>query len=133
MIPLLIYAQDFKNQELPIYGLKQNYHFQRDNGGKKTVINFWASWCTACVKELAELETLKNNNPSYNYLAINAGEKSKKIKKFIKKYNFSYKILIDKDKKFSKSMGVLELPRTMILDENLKILYNDKIPPKVLN
>jgi thiol-disulfide isomerase/thioredoxin len=125
-------AEKINEVSLPIYNSDKTYHLKNDNGGKKTVVNFWASWCTACIQELDELEQLKKKHPEYNYLAINAGEKKKKIKKFMKKYKFSYQILLDKNKRYSKSMGVLELPKTMVFDSDLTILYNSKVPPKEL-
>ena len=132
LIFLPVNAEKIKDASFPIFGSKEIHHLKKNNLGKKTIINFWASWCTACVKELEELETLKKNYPDYNYVAINAGEKNKKIKKFYKKYKFSYKILLDDKKEFSKSVGVLELPRTIVVDKDLNILYNSAIPPKKL-
>ncbi len=99
---------------------------------KKTLINFWATWCTSCIKELDELEALKKKYPSYDFVAISAGDTKKKIKRFLKKHPWSYRVLMDKDKSISKSLGVLNLPQTWVIDEKGEILYKDPTPPKTL-
>ena len=97
---------------------------------RKVVLNFWASWCKSCIHELKELETLKKNFPNTIFIAINAGENNKKVKKFLKKYKFSYRILMDTNKGYSKSIGVLSLPQTFVIGKNLEILYKADVPPK---
>ncbi len=102
--------------------------------GKKLLINFWATWCTSCIEEIPILHKLKEskNAKNYNFIAISAGDSRKKIKKFIKRHKFNYKILMDKDNSLSKSWGVEALPVTIILDEEQKVIYEGIRPPKAL-
>ncbi len=125
-------AAQIQELNLPEYKTNKQVDLKKEYKGKKIVINFWASWCTACIKELPELEELKSKNSDVVFLAVNAGESLKKIKKFFRKYSFSYRILLDKNKVFSKSIGVLELPQTWVIDSNLKVVYKSDIPPKKL-
>lgn len=106
------------------------YKFSTVLGKKKIVINFWASWCTSCIQELPELRELKEKYPNAEFLGINAGERKNIIKKFLKKYNFPYMILLDKDRALSKSLGVKDLPRTFVIDKSGKIIFDDIRPPK---
>lgn len=98
----------------------------------KIVINFWASWCVACIQEMPELIKLKEKNPKVTFLAINAGESEAKIAKFLKRHSFPYRILMDQDKSYSKGIGVLELPQTIVIDSKRNILYRSHTPPKEL-
>ena len=102
--------------------------------GKKTLINFWATWCTSCVQEIPELHSLKKSSKSsqYNFIAISAGDSEKKVKKFIKRYKFNYKILMDKNSKVTKNWGIDSLPVTIVLGEDGSIIYSDTKPPQVL-
>ncbi|WP_034719082.1 TlpA disulfide reductase family protein, partial [Bacteriovorax sp. DB6_IX] len=68
----------------------------------------------------------------YNFIAINAGDSPKKIKRFIKKYKFKYNILQDRSRELSKSWGIDSLPITVILDSNGKVIYSGIRPPKSL-
>lgn len=99
----------------------------------KIVINFFASWCTACMKEIPELNHLKeqvDKKEKVIFLAINADEKDFKISKFLKKTKFSYLILKDPGLKYSLSIGVDQLPRTFVLDSEKRILYSSDVPPE---
>lgn len=124
----LCFSKTLKSFSLPSY-LDQNeyrYHY-----GKKTVINFWATWCISCIKEIPVLEKLKRENSGVEFLAINAGDSRKKIKKFLKKTGFSYRILMDGSKDFSKGLNIFSLPQTIVVDRNGVIIYHKNIPPKL--
>lgn len=96
---------------------------------KTVVINFFASWCTACIKELPELEAIKKAHPHAIYVAINAGEKPVLVKKFLGKYAFSYQVLLDPTKSVSGKWGIEELPRTLVFKAG-ELIYNEHIPPR---
>lgn len=118
-----------KEINLPIYNSDQQFKFNGKGKGK-ILINFWASWCTSCIQELPILEKLKIDHPKVTFIAINAGESEGKIKKFLKKNTFTYKVLMDKDKSFSKGLGVLSLPQTFVIDASGNVLYHGEVPPK---
>lgn len=101
--------------------------------GKKALINFWASWCTSCVHEIPQLESLKAKyGKDVHFFAINAGEKSNLIERFINKNKFTYTILLDDDRTYSKLVGVNSLPVTIVVDKDLNILYRGFTPPSEL-
>ena len=124
------WAENIKSFSLPEY--ESGDQFDISKISKKTVLNFWATWCTSCIKELDELEALKKKYPDYNFIAISAGDTKKKIKRFLKKNPWSYKVIMDKDKSVSKSLGVLSLPQTWVISEKGEILYKEVTPPKVI-
>ena len=83
-----LYAKQVGDFSLPIYGQDKEFNLKKEaQNYNKIVVNFWASWCTACIKELKELEHLKASNVDKKvlFVAINAGEKKKKIKKVFEK------------------------------------------------
>ena len=122
-------AKELSPFSLPLYGEDKSFDYKP---GKKTLINFWASWCTSCIQEIPELEALKRTYPKAEFLAVNAGDSNRKIKKFLKKTGFSYKVLLDKSKSFSKNLGILSLPKTLVINEKGEITYQDNKPPKEL-
>lgn len=127
----LVYAKSISNIDLPLFGSNKVFKLSSYKN-KKIVINFWASWCTACAQEISELESLKKKYPGAIFIAINAGEKQKNIKRFLNKYKFTYLILEDKNRVFSKNIGINSLPQTIVLGENHEIEYHSHIPPKKL-
>lgn len=130
-LSLNVYAEKIPDFNLPIYNTDSTFHLSEKIKGKKILINFWASWCTSCIHEIPLLEALKaKHEKDVIFVAVNAGEKSNLIDRFLKKYQFSYIILKDEERSFSKSVGVDSLPITIVLDQEGKIIYRDVVPPK---
>ena len=130
-------AGESKNQgklipfKLPIYGKKDQHFDLNQYLGKKTIyINFFATWCTNCIAEIPELHQLMDKYQDVVYVAVNAGERSKKIRKFLKKHPFRFTIVEDKNRKMSEKMGVESLPYSMIISKDKKIVYQSDKPPK---
>jgi thiol-disulfide isomerase/thioredoxin len=125
-------AEKIKMFDLPVFGQDRNVKLAELLKNSKVVLNFWASWCTACAEEIPLLEELKKKNPDVLFIGINAGEKKRKIKKFLKKHKFSYMVLEDNKKAYTKSIGVLSLPQTIVLEQDGTISYHSHIPPKTI-
>lgn len=132
LFSLPINADKLANFTLNDFNTNNPFTLQSQIKGKKTLINFWASWCTSCAKEIPELEDLKTKYGDVNFIAINAGESKNLINKFIKKYKFTYTVLSDPDRLVSKSLGINALPVTIVIDDQLNIVYKDIVPPKEL-
>ena len=45
-----------------------------DHRGKWVVINFWASWCSPCVKELPDFDSLAQEKPEVQFIGVNFEE-----------------------------------------------------------
>ena len=127
-------AKTFKDFTLPVFNSSKRFNLDKALKEKKVLLNFWASWCTSCIQELPELRELKEKyGDDVVFVAINAGEKRFKIKKFLDKYDFPYFILVDKNKELPKSVGVLSLPQTFVIGEGREILYKGDRPPKKID
>jgi thiol-disulfide isomerase/thioredoxin len=61
--------------------------------GKPVVLNFWASWCPPCVKEMPDLESLHKKYPSVHFLGL-AVDSASNVKTFIRKVHISYTLLL---------------------------------------
>ena len=89
---------------------------------KLRIINFWATWCAPCLREIPSLKTLKNliNDDNFEIVMIAAGRNSvAKIENFILEGQlFKLKSYRDPYGKLSSSLGVLGLPTTLIIGPN---------------
>jgi len=87
--------------------------------GKKIIINYWATWCGPCIKEMPGLkraeEILKNHN--YTFLLV-SDETISKISKFKNIKNFDFNFL--KSVESNEMLGIYSLPTSYIFDENGK-------------
>ncbi len=126
-------AEKIKDFTLPQYVENKKIHLQEEVKKKKVLLNFWASWCMSCAQEIPKLEALKAKyGEKVTFVAINAGEKANLIERFLKKYKFSYLVVKDEDRLYSKSVGVDSLPVTIVVDEEMNIIYRDIVPPEEL-
>ncbi|RPJ79255.1 MAG: TlpA family protein disulfide reductase [Alphaproteobacteria bacterium] len=126
-------AEKMIDFNLPVYQKNEKFQLSDKLKGKKILINFWASWCTSCIHEIPQLEALKvKYGNDVQFVAVNAGEKSNLIDRFLKKYKFTFVILNDDDRNYSKSIGVNSLPVTIVVDKDMNIIYRDIVPPKEL-
>lgn len=62
--------------------------------GPVQVINFWATWCAPCVKELPLFEQLQTSNTKVTLINIDFVEKLDKVDAFIAKKNLKNEVLL---------------------------------------
>ncbi len=100
-----------------------------DLSGKVIFVDFWASWCTPCLKSLPEFEHLQTSFSGRDdvvVLAINLDENPQDAKNFINKLNVTYKILADNEGVIPESFGVSTMPSSFIIDKSGVIRYVHK-------
>jgi thiol-disulfide isomerase/thioredoxin len=81
------------------------------------ILNFWASWCTPCLKELPALEDLsKSFKDQIEVIGINTDEddQMKMIKKIKDKYSITFPIIPDVGGKTSDQFMVSSIPFSII-------------------
>lgn len=127
-----VLGSEVKEFKLQTYKDNKEFNLSDHLGKKIIVLNFWASWCTSCIQELPELHALKEKNPKAIFIGINSGERTKLIKKFLRRHKFNYEILVDKEKKVAAMYGIESLPRTIVISKDKKISFSGNRPPKGL-
>ena len=97
----------------------------KDYNNQVVLLNFWASWCKPCIKEMPSLVRLQNhfNHDDFKIVAINIGESKEQISEFIKKLKFDLPILFDNSGDAVKEWGVYAYPSNFVLDKNGVIRY----------
>ena len=105
--------------------LKGNAFNSKSIKGSVVLVNFWASWCKPCVKEMPSLMRLKNKLASENFkiIAVNIGESKEDILKFKDKIKFDFPALLDLDGKIVIDWNVYAYPTSFIVNKNNKIHY----------
>jgi len=108
-------APDFKLQSLDGQSVSLN-----DFKGKPVLINFWASWCGPCVYEMPFLQQIYEewSDRGLVLLAINVGESSSTIEKFMQEHNLSLSVLLDTKKIVAREYNIMAYPTTFFIDKD---------------
>ena len=124
--------EDVKMPNIVLYDQYGKKHSLEEYKGKVVVINFWATWCGYCVRELPEFEKVYkefgSNKKDVVILGV-AGPKTKenpnnvdvekdKIISFLKKKNVTYPTLMDEAGKSFDEYGVKYFPTTYVINKD---------------
>jgi thiol-disulfide isomerase/thioredoxin len=92
---------------------------------KVVLINFWATWCTPCVRELPSLQKLSDQYASQGLLVlgVNVDEDPESVLgAFLAKNQIKFQSFIDPKGELSDRFNVSGLPLTIVLDRDRKLL-----------
>ncbi len=98
-----------------------------DLRGQVVMINFWASWCGPCRKEMPLLEQIhRRYEPlGFTLLGINVEENPADGKAFLKEHPVTFDVLYDPENGTSKLYDVVAMPSTVLIDRkgNIRFLH----------
>ena len=110
--------------DLELINKKGNTIIFNDFSSKLTLINFWATWCAPCKKELPKLDSLYEQIPSgqVNIVLINIENiKYDKIEKFFNKLKVNNLVShFDNKLKLTKELKLRGIPITLIVNSDGK-------------
>jgi peroxiredoxin len=90
---------------------------------KVVLVNFWATWCPPCRKEMPDLETLYTQfkDQGLVLLAI-SDEDAGKVRPFVARQKVTYPILLDPGRKVNELFEVQGIPKTFVYDRSGKLV-----------
>ena len=107
---------------LELMNYKETYTLLNDKSASYFIINFWASWCAPCIKEMKSLNSLQKKMPSIRVITISQDKSLDLAKNFFKKTKHkALEKYFDKDKKILSKFSLRALPTTFIVNKNYKV------------
>ena len=97
--------------------------------GKVTLINFWATWCVPCKKEIKNVrEKLPQwkQEADFNYITVSIDESRAEglVRSYAKSQGWDFPYYIDANSDLKRSLNFQSVPFTMIIDKNGKVAYS---------
>lgn len=99
-----------------------------NNDGKPFVITFWATWCSACLKEhnaLADVydDWVDETGVKIFAVTVDDARSTARIKPFVDGKGWPFEVLLDVNKELARAMNVNDPPHTFLFDGNGKLVW----------
>lgn len=93
-------------------------HTLGDYLGKVLVVNFWATWCGPCVREMPSLQLAANQLKSDNVrvIGVAVGETRDDINRYLQKQRIDFPLLADAESSATGKWHVPGLPTTYVVN-----------------
>ena len=100
----------------------RSWHLQ-ELRGKVVLVNFWATWCPPCRKEMPDLQALfdKYKEQGFVILAI-SDEDAAKVSPFIAERKVNYPVMLDPGRKVNELFQVEGIPKSFVYDREGKLV-----------
>jgi peroxiredoxin len=100
----------------------KSWHLQ-DLRGKVVLVNFWATWCPPCRKEMPDLDALYNRFKDRGFLVLSISDEDQaKVAPFIAEHKISYPVLLDPGRKVNDLFHVDGIPKSFVYDRGGKLV-----------
>lgn len=98
------------------------------NDGKPIIIDFWATWCAPCKKELNEIAEVysdwqKETGVKLIAVSIDDQRNSPKVKPYVDSKAWEYEVYLDENQDLKRAMNVNNVPHVFVVNGNGEIVW----------
>lgn len=97
--------------------------------GKVTLVNFWATWCVPCKKEIKNVREKMadwKKETDFNYMTVSIDESRAEglVRSYAKSQGWDFPYYLDANSDLKRSLNFQTVPFTLIIDKNGKVAYS---------
>ncbi len=92
--------------------------------GQVVLVNFWATWCVPCEREMPAMEHLYQSlqGEPFELIAVAIDDNEEDVRAFQKRYRLSFPILLDLDQAVYASDQTMGVPESLLVDREGRIV-----------
>ena len=99
-----------------------------NNGGKPFIIDFFATWCKPCNRELTAISEVyedwqKETGVKIYAISIDQAQNINKVRPLVDQEGWDYDVLLDPNSDFKRALGIQMIPYVLICDGKGNIVY----------
>src|SRR5581483_1466459 len=95
----------------------------RELKGKVVHVNFWATWCQPCRREMPDLDALYKRFQSQGFVILGiSDEEAPKVNQLLAENHVTYPILLDPGRKVNETFRIDGIPKTFVYDRDGKLV-----------
>jgi peroxiredoxin len=96
----------------------ESWHLQ-ELRGKVVLLNFWATWCPPCRKEMPDLQALYDKYKGQGFIVLSiSDEEAAKVTPFIQQNHITYPVMLDPGRKVNDLFQVDGIPKSFVYDRD---------------
>lgn len=126
-----VHAAGFEAREptpapaLQAQGLDGAPHTLANFRGKVVLLNFWASWCPPCLREMPSMERLRIRMAGrpLEIVALDSAETRDEVSAYLSRMPLGFPVLLDPDGSNTRRWKVFALPSSFLLDAEGRVRY----------
>lgn len=89
-----------------------------DYRGKIVMINFWATWCGFCKKEMPDMQRLMEENDDIVILAVDVMEEKSLVENYINEGGYTFEVVLDEKGLIARDYLVSAFPTSYFVDKD---------------
>lgn len=95
-----------------------------DYKGKYVLVNFWAHWCSPCLKEFPDMQALyeQADKDNFEIIAIHAGDYNQQAAELVEHFKISFTVVSDAETSL-KGWDIPALPMSYLISPQGEIIY----------
>ncbi len=98
------------------------------NGGKPFIIDFFATWCKPCNRELDAISEVyadwqEETGVKIYAVSIDQAQNINKVKPLVDNHGWEYEVLLDPNGDLKRALGIQMIPYVLIVDGSGNIVY----------
>ena len=118
-VKLVVFQPPIPVPDFTLVNMEGNSVRLADFRGKFVLLNFWATWCPPCVREMPSMERLAEKFKGRPFVVLGISldvEGVSKVKPFIERLGTTFPIALDPTSRIAGIYGASQLPATFLVD-----------------